>query len=251
MSPEKTETSDAPARYAGRMKGARLVTVGLAAVVLLGAANACSTAGVAVPPEADAATIDAPLPEPVDAAEAGSLCPGPTPASYPWKPPVAADPSACSEGDLAALAAAVAAKKGLTPADMASALGPTCAACAIGALDDPAWRAILPGHAGYVGNVGGCVVRLGANETCGRATDELSTCLIVGCAGCTTRKSQDVCADALTAVDGACAGYLKTMRASCPAALMSEAFTSTGTCQSFVATVRLFCGRPASDAGGD
>ena len=54
-------------------------------------------------------------------------------------------------------------------------------------------------------NVGGCVVRLGATEACGKAIDQVSTCLIVGCAGCTTRKEQDACGDALTTVDGACA----------------------------------------------
>jgi len=139
----------------------------------------------------------------------------------------------------------------MTEGDIAAALGPTCAACAIGHVGDPTWRAIVGGHEGYIGNVGGCVVRLGATEACGKAIDQVSTCLIVGCAGCTTRKEQDACGDALTTVDGACVEPFKAMRGACSALVISGAFASNGACQSFVETVRLFCGRPATDGGVD
>lgn len=184
-------------------------------------------------------------------AEAGPGCPGSTPATYPWQSPAPVDASACSEADLQKLAAAVAAKSISSERDIANALGARCSACAVGRVSDDAWRAIVGGHLGYIGNVGGCVVRLGASDVCGRMTDALSTCLIVGCSGCKTRKEEDACADVLTGVDGACAGYLKSMRAECSARIVSAAFSSTGPCQSFVETVRLFCGPAPADAGTD
>jgi len=226
--------------------------IGFGALALVSFA-ACKTEEVA--PATDAGVVDADVPEvaPPDAevADAATTCPGPTPSTYPWKKPVAADLSACTEQDLAKLAKAISEKKIKTESDIATALGTSCASCAVGKLADPEWRAIVGDHAGYIGNVGGCVVRLGASETCGQATDALSTCLIVGCAGCTNRKEQDVCADALTSVDGACAKSLTTMRASCSAPIVSAAFSATGTCQSFVETVRLFCGPRPSDGGTD
>lgn len=184
-------------------------------------------------------------------AEAGPGCPGATPSSYPWQSPVPMDASACTEADLQKLAAAVAAKSISNERDIANALGARCSACAVGRVSDDTWRAIVGGHLGYIGNVGGCVVRLGATEVCGKATDALSTCLILGCAGCKTRKEEDACADVLTGVDGSCAAHLKSMRAECSARIISAAFSSTGPCQSFVETVRLFCGPAPADAGAD
>ncbi len=228
----------------------------LASALAVATAASLAIASCRSDPDA-AASLDAgPVPDAdlADAAleaDAGRACPGPAPASYAWSPPVAADPSACSAGDLDRLTAAIASKKGVTEGDIATALGASCAACAIGHVGDPTWRAIVGGHEGYIGNVGGCVVRLGATEACGKAIDQVSTCLIVGCAGCTTRKEQDACGDALTTVDGACAAPFKAMRGACSALVISGAFASNGACQSFVETVRLFCGRPATDGGVD
>lgn len=210
---------------------------------------ACRSETASAPVAADA---DASVPEEDASADASAAaCPGPTPRSYPWAPP---QPQAdvCTDTDLDALASAIATKSLVGIDDIRSALGPACAACAVGSVSDPVWRAILDGHAGYIGNAGGCVVHLGATEACGQATDALSTCLIVGCEGCTTRKEQDTCADQLTAVDGACAASLKKLRSSCTSGAIKNAFDSNGTCQSFVETIRLFCGpRPPQDAGTD
>ena len=221
--------------------------------VLLGIA-ACKSDPVAGSPalglaDAGAAAEDAAVAED---AEAPGACPGPTPESYPWKSPRAADPTACDEADLEALSAVKANKSGLTESEITNALGTRCAACAVGQVGDDTWRAVVSGHAGYIGNVGGCVVRLGATEACGRATDEVSTCLIVGCAGCASRKEQDACSDALTTVDGPCAPALKTLRTACTPKIITAAFSSAGACQSFIETIRLFCGPPAAaDAGTD
>ena len=233
------------------MRPGALLTVS----VLLGIA-ACKSDPVASTPidvaadaGADVAAEDAATAED---AEAPAVCPGPTPTSYPWKSPRAADLSACDDADLQKLGAAIATKSGLTETEITSALGKGCGACAVGKVGDETWRAVVSGHAGYIGNVGGCVVRLGATEACGRATDEVSTCLIVGCAGCTSRKEQDACSDALTTVDGPCAPALKTLRTACSAKIITAAFSNTGACQSFVETIRLFCGPPpAADAGTD
>jgi len=134
-------------------------------------------------------------------------------------------------------------------ADITGALGPTCAACAVGRVGDASWRAVVVGHEGYLGNVGGCAVRLGATEVCGAAIDRLSTCLIVGCAGCADRRAQDACSDQLTAVDAPCAAALVTMRKQCPAKTLAGAFDTNGACQSLVETTRLFCGPRAGDGG--
>lgn len=177
-------------------------------------------------------------------------CPGEVPATYRWQPPVEPDPTACSEAELDGLADAIARNEVETSADVARKLEGTCEACAIGAVDDERWRAVIPGREGsYVGNTGGCVVLLGGSETCGRATDHLSVCLVTGCAGCTSRAKQDECADKLTAADGACAELLKTVRKECTAPSLKNAFDTNGPCQSLALTVRLFCGPPEKDGG--
>lgn len=223
--------------------------IGLGTAITTWVVVSCTTEEASAPLDAGTLVVASrdSAPE-AEVLEAGGTCPGATPTSYPWKSPVTAEASACSELDLAKLKSAIAEKKLTSESDIGAALGPACAACAIGRLDDPKWRAIVGGHQGYIGNVGGCVVRLGASETCGQSVDALSTCLIVGCKSCTNRKEQDTCADALTTVDGACAKSLSTMRASCSASIVSAAFSATGTCQSFVDTIRLFCG-PSPDLG--
>ncbi len=175
-------------------------------------------------------------------------CPAETPAVYPWQPPAAMQASACSEVNLTALERAIV-QESLTASDIEAALGPSCAACAIGHVSDATWRAIVLGHDMYIGNAGGCVVHLGANEACGQAIDRVSTCLRSGCEGCTDRKAQDACADRLTTIDGPCAAGLTTARAQCPAATIASAFDTHGVCQSIVKTVRLFCGPRAVDGG--
>jgi hypothetical protein len=230
--------------------------VALAAIALFSgllAVAACSSTTVtAAPVAADAADgVDADD----DAAEAGvdaarvKGCPGQTPSTYAWQPPVAAQLTACTEADLSKLASAIAQKALVTEGDIAAALGASCAACAVGRVSDGHWRAVVGGHEGYIGNVGGCAMLLGANEICGTAIDRLSTCLIAGCDGCADRKAQDACADQLTTVDGACAPALATMRKQCAAKTLVSAFDTNGVCQSFVATIRLFCGPRAQDGG--
>jgi hypothetical protein len=205
---------------------------------------------VSAPPQATEDAGDAGE-DPADAAEAGRVkgCPGEAPAVYAWQPPVAKQTSACTEADLTKLAAAISAKSLVTDSDISAALGPSCAECAVGRVSDTKWHAVVAGHEGYIGNVGGCAMLLGSNETCGKAIDRLSTCLIAGCDGCADRKAQDACADMLTTVDGACAPALSTMRKQCPAATLASAFDTNGVCQSFVDTIRLFCGPPAQDGG--
>lgn len=231
--------------FVALLTGAPLV----AAHIAPGAGCSSESAVVDPPPLADVATegdatTDAGL-------EAGPVvgCPGETPADYPWSPVVPKE-DACTDADLAKLAAAIKGRKGATVAEIRVALGPSCASCAIGKVGDPSWRAIVDGHLGYIGNVGGCVVQLGATDACGRATDRLSTCLIVGCRGCAEGADQDTCADALTVVNGPCAAELQTLRKECRTGSIGDAFSSNGPCQSFVETIRLFCG-PASpsDAG--
>lgn len=196
------------------------------------------TASVAPPP--DDASIEA---APADAAPERALgCPGETPTTYAWAPPVPKEPNACTDDDLRRLANVTATNPSPTDTDIAEALGPACAKCAIGKVSDATWRAVVVGHEGYIGNVGGCAVRLGATETCGKEIDALSTCLILGCAGCKDRKAQDTCADMLTTVDGACAAHLRTMRRICNANILASAFDANGECQSFAETIRLFCG---------
>jgi hypothetical protein len=186
-----------------------------------------------------------------DAADAGRVkdCPGEAPATYAWQPPVAKEAAACAEADLTKLKAVIAAGPPITDRDIAGALGPACAACAIGRVADPTWRAVVAGHEGYIGNVGGCAMLLGANEACGKSIDRLSTCLIAGCDGCADLKAQNACADQLTTVDGPCAPALTTMRRQCPAATLVSAFDTNGVCQSFLQTIRLFCGPAAQDGG--
>jgi hypothetical protein len=227
-------------------------TAALSSLFVVGILAACSQSTVTTP--ALAATDDAgdAGTEPDDAAvEAGRVkgCPGEAPAVYAWQPPVAKQTSACTEADLSKLSGAIAAKSLVNESDIAAALGPSCAACAVGHVADQTWHAVVGGHEGYIGNVGGCAMLLGANETCGKAIDRLSTCLIAGCDGCADRKAQDACADQLTTVDGPCAPALSTMRKQCPAAALASAFDTNGVCQSFVATIRLFCGPPAQDGG--
>jgi hypothetical protein len=151
---------------------------------------------------------------------------------------------ACTESDLQKLSQAIASGNLDTKAAFAAALGPTCEACAVSSVGQSEWRAVVLGHEGYVGNVGGCAMRLGASAACGQAIDELSTCLIIGCAGCGDRRAQDTCADALTTTTGPCAAPLRTTRTKCPAAALVNAFDTSGACQSLVGTVRLFCGPP-------
>ena len=226
-----------------------LLAVGLVTGLSLAACSQ-STAPVAVPALDDAG--DAGTEGEDAAAEAGRVkgCPGETPPVYAWQPPVAKQPAACTEADLTKLASAIAAKSLVTESDIRAALGPSCAACAVGKISDAKWHAVVGGHEAYIGNVGGCAILLGANETCGKAIDQLSTCLIAGCDGCADRKAaQDLCADTLTTVDGACAPALSTTRKQCPAATLASAFDTNGACQSFVLTIRLFCGPPAQDGG--
>lgn len=225
-----------------------LLAVGLASGLSLAACSE-TTVTTPAPTLADAGDAGA---EPEDATtETGRVkgCPGETPPVYAWQPPVARQTSACTEADLTKLASAIAATSLVTESDISAALGPSCAACAVGSVSDAKWHAVVGGHEGYIGNVGGCAMLLGANETCGKAIDRLSTCLIAGCDGCTDRKTQDLCADMLTTVDGACAPALSTTRKQCPAASLASAFDTNGACQSFVGTIRLFCGPPAQDGG--
>ena len=229
-----------------------LLAVGLALGVSLAPLAACSESTVTtVAPPAAADAGDAGDELDADAVEAGRVkgCPGETPAVYAWQPPIAKETAACTEADLTKLARAIATQSLVTESDISAALGPACGECAVGRLSDPTWRAVIAGHDGYIGNVGGCAMLLGANETCGKAIDRLSTCLITGCDGCTDRKAQDLCADQLTTVDGACASALTTTRKQCPAKALASAFDTNGVCQSFVDTIRLFCGPPAQDGG--
>lgn len=225
----------------------------VAALAVLACLVACSTTTVTAPPAV--APADAgDLPEAGDeeaGADAGRVkgCPGETPGTYAWQAPVARQTAACTEADLTKLASAIAQKALVTDGDIGAALGPSCAVCAIGKVTDASWRAVVAGHDGYIGNVGGCAMLLGSNETCGKVIDRLSTCLITGCDGCADRKAQDACADQLTTVDGACAPALATMRKECPAKTLVSAFDTNGVCQSFVQTIRLFCGPPAQDGG--
>lgn len=232
-------------------KGVSTWAVGGALALVL-AFFACSSEPSVTPqPAADAAPEDE---TGTDSGVDGGLvvgCPGETPADYPWSPVVPKE-NACTDSDLAKLSLALKGKTGATTGEIRAALGPTCAACAIGDVRASSWRAIVDGHEGYIGNVGGCVVQLGATDACGRATDRLSTCLIIGCSGCAEGPDQDTCADALTAVDGKCAEHLRAVRKDCRSGSITDAFSPTGPCQSFVETIRLFCGPPKpTDAGAD
>lgn len=221
----------------------------VAAALTTAAASACSetTEKVAAPVQADAGE-DAEADAAVDASRVKG-CPGETPAVYSWQPPVAQQDTACTEADLTKLDRAISDQALVQESDIAGALGPSCAACAMSRVTDATWKAVVGGHDGYIGNVGGCAILLGASETCGKAIDAVSTCLITGCDGCTDRKAQDSCSDELTTVDGPCAPFLTTMRKQCPAKTLSSAFDTDGVCQSFVATIRLFCGPRAQDGG--
>lgn len=235
------------------MRTTSLLASGVVLLSVVAALHACSSEepGAVTPPVAiDASTEDVTTDSGVDSGLVVG-CPGETPASYPWSPAVPKE-VACTDADLAKLALEIKGKQGATVTEIRAALGPTCSACAIGKVGDAQWRAIVDGHDGYIGNVGGCVVQLGATDACGRSTDRLSTCLILGCAGCAVGSDQDVCADALTAVDGSCAEHLKAVRKDCRSGAIDNAFSPTGPCQSFVETIRLFCG-PAmiADAGTD
>lgn len=218
-----------------------LLSVAAAAVVAIACSSTTTATPAPVPTEDAGDAGEAPEDA---AAEASRVmgCPGEPPAVYAWQPPVAKDTSACSEADLTKLSTAIAAKSLVKDSDIAAALGPSCSACAMSGVSEPTWRAIVAGHQGYIGNVGGCAMLLGANETCGKAIDRLSTCLITGCDGCADRKAQDACADKLTTVDGPCASALVAMRKQCPAKTLVSAFDTNGVCQSFVETIRLFCG---------
>lgn len=215
----------------------RVVVIFFGLAALVGACRSEEPASVAPPEDAavETATVDA-------APERALGCPGETPTTYAWAAPVPKEPKACNDDDLRRLANVTATNTSPSDAEMAEALGPACAKCAIGNVSDPQWRAVVVGHEGYIGNVGGCAVRLGATEPCGKEIDALSTCLILGCAGCKDRKAQDTCADMLTTVDGACAAHLRTMRRICNANILASAFDANGECQSFAETIRLFCG---------
>jgi hypothetical protein len=232
----------------GKILGVNPLRV-LSATAVVAALFACSSSSTTAPAQASGDAGDAGDADDADDAGRAKGCPGEAPVTYAWQPPAAPQDSACDEADLAKLARAIAQASVVSAGDIADALGPSCAACALGRVSDTTWRAVVVGHEGYIGNVGGCAVHLGANETCGKAVDTLSTCLILGCDGCTDRKAQDACSDQLTTVDGACAPALTTMRKQCPAAALVSAFDSNGVCQSFVETIRLFCGPRAQDAG--
>jgi hypothetical protein len=232
------------------MKGS--LSLGCAAAFgLFVACSTSSTPGPVETPPNDAGDAAPDAFEEETSVDSGRVkgCPGDTPAVYAWQPPVPKQTTACTEPDLMKLATAIAQKSLVGSHDIEAALGPACATCAIGRVSDMTWRAVIAGHDGYIGNVGGCAMLLGANETCGKAIDRLSTCLIIGCEGCADRKAQDACADTLTTVDGACASALTTMRKQCPAAALVSAFDANGVCQSFVQTIRLFCGPPSQDGG--
>lgn len=222
----------------------------LVAAMSAAAASACTetTTKVAAPLVVDDAGEDAEADAGADASRVKG-CPGETPAVYAWQPPVAQQGTACSEADLTKLDRAISDQALVEESDIAGALGPSCAACAMSRVTDPTWKAVVGGHDGYIGNVGGCAILLGASETCGKAIDAVSTCLITGCDGCADRKAQDSCSDKLTTVDGPCAPFLTTMRKQCPAKTLASAFDTDGVCQSFVATIRLFCGPRAQDGG--
>lgn len=223
-----------------------LVVVGMSAA----AASACTetTTKVAAPLVVDDAGDDAEADAGADASRVKG-CPGETPAVYAWQPPVAQQGAACSETDLTKLDRAISDQALVQESDIAGALGASCAACAMSRVTDATWKAVVGGHDGYIGNVGGCAILLGASETCGKAIDAVSTCLITGCDGCADRKAQDSCSDKLTTVDGPCAPFLTTMRKQCPAKTLASAFDTNGVCQSFVATIRLFCGPRPQDGG--
>jgi len=223
-----------------------LVSLGVAVTSIAGCSE--TTTKVAAPVNVDDGGDDAQADAGVDASRVKG-CPGETPAVYAWQPPVAQQDTACTEADLTKLDRAIADKSLVEESDIAGALGPSCAACAMSRVTDATWRAVVGGHDGYIGNVGGCAILLGANQTCGKAIDAVSTCLITGCDGCADRKAQDTCSDKLTTVDGPCAPFLSTMRKQCPAKTLSSAFDTDGVCQSFVATIRLFCGPRAQDGG--
>lgn len=228
---------------------ARVAGIGMA--FALGSTAACSetTTKVAAPPIVDdGGDASSETDGGIDASRVKG-CPGETPAVYAWQPPATQQDKACTEADLTKLARAISQQSLVQESDIAGALGPSCAACAMSRVSDAKWKAVVAGHDGYIGNVGGCAILLGANETCGKAIDVVSTCLITGCDGCADRKAQDMCSDKLTTVDGPCAPALTTMRKQCPAKTLVSAFDTNGVCQSFVETIRLFCGPRDQDGG--
>jgi len=162
----------------------------------------------------------APIPPDEDAAVEPTTCPSNTPitaadveAAIKWVPPSAIQ-AVCTQPNIDALKDLFdKATAGVKYADMKTALGATCSACAFSKDTAPNWQPIVEATNGFLNNSGpSCFAQL-ETAACGKAAFHFERCLATVCpAACTN----DDCTDKASGPKGACNQLLLDANTACP-----------------------------------
>ena len=176
----------------------------------------------------------------------------------------ARSPCACSSDEVTALAEYYREQNpgNLSVADWAATVSESCAACAFTAIDAETWGPLLVEGDKLAGvNRGGCIELASKSEACGRAYEQVITCMVVMClppaqggsGTCSTQAEFNACRDEVVGT-GPCAEVYAAVERECGSNLgdYERACTATAGKYSFEATIPAHCGGTAdADAGAD
>ena len=198
---------------------------GLMAAVAVSGCSSTKTEEVVSEAGVDA-KLDAPKKAETEPEETGpAVCPTTTPitaadieASLKWLPPAAIQATACTQSDidkLKALFKSAPGGGGVKYADIKTALGTTCAACAFSPIKGPNWQVFVEDTSGAIDNrTGSCFAQL-ENADCGKKRFQWESCLDAACteADCGADKVQ---ACTQKAQKGACKNLTDVYAKACP-----------------------------------
>jgi hypothetical protein len=168
-----------------------------------------------------------------------------SPAALLWKSPYEG-PGSCSQAELDALVAFVAANPAAKYAEWkASVANATCASCIFGLASAPTWTPLLEDALGALveQNVGGCIAIASGNDSCGRAYQNWFDCRFLACSDCPSGSAAlSMCQTAASKAGGGCKTYYDAVVPACTDAVVSNAETTcAGTKYFFEGPIRAQC----------
>ncbi len=156
-----------------------------------------------------------------DDGSAGGSCPGAAPTkadldgSGGWKPPAAANTTACSVADIASFKANFTNAQAYS--DLVKGLPAGCASCLMGKEGDATWPVIVTDDTGQKGfiNFGACYAFKSGSQACGQAVQYQEFCVNISCGGCADADVSSCLQDKGT-LDACDANFGADIQANCP-----------------------------------